>query len=504
MIQQHHDIVIVGSGIGGLSTYLYLSESELFKAGKLSICIIAKSTMSTTNTDWAQGGIAAVHAIRDDFENHIDDTMVAGAHVNDMQIVRKVVESAPGLMADLIRWGTKFDTNQYGEFDLAREGGHSEARIWHAEDQTGHAIQTALMQQVADSPNIKVLENTLLVDVVKDSNGQFHLHLFDLSKESFTTITSSKLVLATGGTGMLYSKTTNQHVATGDGILMAQKLGATIENLSYIQFHPTGLFHEGNISFLITEALRGAGAVLRNQQGEAFMQHYDKRLELAPRDVVSRAILTEMRKNGAAFVFLDATQLSSELIDQHFPAIKLNCKALLDIDISTTMIPVLPVQHYSCGGIKVDAFGETAVSGLFAIGEVASTGLHGANRLASNSLLEAIAFAKFATEKLLDCPEVQPVHAASFEPTCFEFDRNQIQEILGQHAGIIKTSIGLKHALSALNAIKSNAVAVPFNPYDHTSGVLLEVGIMLIEDALNQKQNKGVFYNEDLVDDLVP
>ena len=504
MIQQHHDIVIVGSGIGGLSTYLYLSESELFKAGKLSICVIAKSTLSTTNTDWAQGGIAAVHAMGDDFEKHVEDTMVAGAQMNDKQIVRKVVESAPGLMQDLIRWGTSFDKDANNEYDLAREGGHSEARIWHNEDQTGHAIQTALMQHLSDSPNAKVLENTLLVDVVKDTNGQFHLQLFGLLNNCFSTITTSKLVLATGGTGMLYSKTTNQHVATGDGILMAQKLGATIENLSYIQFHPTGLFHEGNISFLITEALRGAGAVLRNQQGEAFMHLYDQRLALAPRDIVSRAILTEMRKNGAAFVFLDATQLSSELIDQHFPAINSNCKALLNIDISRSMIPIVPVQHYSCGGIKVNAFGETDIGGLYAVGEVASTGLHGANRLASNSLLEAIAFAKFATEKLLDCPQVQPVHAASFEPICFDFDRNQIQEILSQHAGIIKTSSGLKQAWSALQAIKSSALAVPFNPYDHTSGVLLEVGIMLIEDAMKQTRNRGVFYNEDLVDDLVP
>lgn len=445
-----------------------------------------------------------MHAIGDDFEKHIEDTMVAGAHMNKKQIVRKVVESAPALIEDLIRWGTKFDKNQYGEFDLAREGGHSEARIWHAEDQTGYAIQTALIQQVADSPNVTVLENTLLVDVVKDSNGQFHLNLLDLSNNCFSTITSSKLVLATGGTGMLYSKTTNQHVATGDGILMAQKLGATIENLSYIQFHPTGLFHEGNISFLITEALRGVGAVLCNQQGEAFMHHYDKRLELAPRDIVSRAILTEMRKNGYQSVFLDATHLSAELIDQHFPAIKSNCKSLLNIDIGTDMIPVVPVQHYSCGGIMVDAFGETNVSNLFAVGEVASTGLHGANRLASNSLLEAIAFAKFATERLLDLPDIQPAVPVTFKLECFDIDRVQVQNLLSQHAGIVKSTKGLQEALTLLQNIKSNAVAVPFNPYDHTTGVLLEVGIMLIEDALNQKHNKGVFYNEDLVDDLMP
>ena len=342
-----------------------------------------------------------------------------------------------------------------------------------------------------------------MVDVIKDINGLFHLHLFDELNNIFFETTTSKLVLATGGTGMLYSKTTNQQIATGDGILIAEKLGATIENLSYVQFHPTGLFHDGNISFLVSEALRGAGAVLRNQQGEAFMRQYDKRLDLAPRDIVSRAIITEMGKNGEAFVLLDATHLSTELIDQHFPAIKAHCKTLLNIDITNEMIPVVPIQHYSCGGVKVDAFGETSVSGLYAIGEVASTGLHGANRLASNSLLEAIAFAKFATEKLLDFPADQQAVPVTFKLKCHGIDRNQIQQLLSQHAGIIKNTKGLKAALSALQNLKSNAIDVAFNPHDHTSGVLLEVGIMLIEDALKQQKNRGVFYNEDLVNDFV-
>lgn len=505
MSHQHHDIVIVGSGIGGLSTFLYLTESAAYKAGELSICLLAKSTLSTTNTDWAQGGIAAVHAIGDDFEKHIEDTMVAGAHVNDRHVVRKVIEAAPDLLNDLIRWGTCFDKNSNNDYDLAREGGHSEARIWHAEDQTGHAIQAALMQNANASEKTSILENTLLVDVIKDLNGLFHLHLFDVSSKCFFEITSSKLVLATGGVGMLYAKTTNQHVATGDGIFIAQKLGAIIENLSYVQFHPTGLVHDGNISFLVSEALRGAGAVLRNQQGEAFMHQYDPRLDLAPRDIVSRAIITEMKKNGEAFVWLDATHLSSELIDQHFPAIRSQCKALLNIDITTSMIPVVPVQHYSCGGVKVDAFGETNVSGLFAVGEVASTGLHGANRLASNSLLEGIAFAKFATEKLLDKnPEVQSAVPVHFNLECFDIDRTQVQNLLSQHAGIIKTTKGLQHALLALQTIKSNAVPVAFNPFNFASGILLEVGILLIQDALRQDQNRGVFYNEDLVNDLVP
>ncbi len=504
MTHPHVDIVIVGSGIAGLSTFLYLSESEEFKDGKLSICMMAKSTVETTNTTWAQGGIAAVHAMGDDFEKHIEDTMVAGAHLNERHVVKKVVEAAPALLNDLIRWGTCFDKNAANDYDLAKEGGHSEARIWHAEDQTGHAIQSALVEHVFESAHAKVLDNTLLVDAIKDSNGQFHLHLYDESENRFFEVTTSKLVLATGGAGMLYSKTTNQHVATGDGIFIAKKLGATIENLSYIQFHPTGLFHDGNIAFLVSEALRGAGAVLRNQHGEAFMHQYDERLDLAPRDIVSRAIHAEMRKHGDACVFLDATHLSPAMIDQHFPAIKERCKALLNIDITKEIIPVVPVQHYSCGGIKVDAFGETGVPGLYAIGEVASTGLHGANRLASNSLLEAIAFAKFATEKLLDLPDAEQAVPVSFKKECFGIDRNLIQHLLSQHAGIIKNTKGLKAALSALQNLQSNAPVVEFNPYDHTSGVLLEVGIMLIEDALKQEKNRGVFFNEDLVNDLVP
>jgi len=465
---------------------------------------MAKSTVETTNTTWAQGGIAAVHAMGDDFEKHIEDTMVAGAHLNERHVVKKVVEAAPALLNDLIRWGTCFDKNAANDYDLAKEGGHSEARIWHAEDQTGYAIQSALVQHVFESAHAKVLDNTLLVDAIKDSNGQFHLHLYDESENRFFEVTTSKLVLATGGAGMLYSKTTNQHVATGDGIFIAKKLGATIENLSYIQFHPTGLFHDGNIAFLVSEALRGAGAVLRNQHGEAFMHQYDERLDLAPRDIVSRAIHAEMRKHGDACVFLDATHLSPAMIDQHFPAIKERCKALLNIDITKEIIPVVPVQHYSCGGIKVDAFGETGVPGLYAIGEVASTGLHGANRLASNSLLEAIAFAKFATEKLLDLPGAEQAVPVSFKKECFGIDRNLIQHLLSQHAGIIKNTKGLKAALSALQNLQSNAPVVEFNPYDHTSGVLLEVGIMLIEDALKQEKNRGVFFNEDLVNDLVP
>jgi len=504
MSHQHHDIVIVGSGIGGLSTFLYLTESVSFKTGGLSICLLAKSSLSTTNTDWAQGGIAAVHAIGDDFEKHIEDTMVAGAHVNDNQVVRKVVEAAPALLNDLIRWGTCFDKDGANDYDLAIEGGHSQARIWHAEDQTGHAIQVALIQNAKDSDKSTIFENTLLVDVIKDLNGKFHLHLFDQSSQCFFEITTSKLVLATGGTGMLYSKTTNQHVATGDGIFFAKKLGATIENLSYVQFHPTGLFHEGNVSFLISEALRGAGAVLRNLRGDAFMHQYDSRLELAPRDIVSRSIITEMNKQGDACVWLDTTHLSSEAINQHFPAIRSQCKALLNIDITKEMIPVVPVQHYSCGGVRVDAFGETNVSGLFAIGEVASTGLHGANRLASNSLLEGIAFAKFATEKLLDKkPEVLSEAPVHFNLECFDIDRTQVQNLLSQHAGIIKNTSGLKEALSALQNIKSNAVPVAFNPFHFATGVLLDVGILLIEDALSQGQNRGVFYNVDLVNNPV-
>jgi L-aspartate oxidase len=516
-----YDITVVGSGIAGLSTILYLSETAAFKNGALSICLLVKDTLETTNTNWAQGGIAGLGDEADSFENHIQDTMVAGGYCNNQYIVEKVIKAAPELIEDLYNWGTQFDKNKLDEFDLAKEGGHSHARIWHHADQTGHSIQKALIHQIKKLPTLSILENVCLIDAIQLDNAHFQLQLYNKAAENFTNLICSKLVLATGGMGRLYAKTTNQKVATADGIYLAHKMGASLKDLSFIQFHPTGLYQKGNISFLITEALRGSGAILRNEKGDAFMGAYDQRKELAPRDIVSRSIMQEIKKQKLPYVYLDTTSIDVSIINQHFPHIKATCLDQANLHIEKDWIPVLPVQHYACGGVQVNEFGESTVANLFCIGEVAATGLHGANRLASNSLLEAIAFAKFATPSLLEniISENRTLLPIAI-PTSYPLNIKQVQEIISEFAGIIKTNEGLAMAQQQLLALKEDAIQQSLSKkslkkntavndiatkhtefcYEHWEAmVVLEAAILLIKDAQTQIQNKGVFYNTNLI-----
>jgi L-aspartate oxidase len=510
-----YDVVIIGTGVAGLATAIYLAEAAAKNNQLISILLASKAGASDTNTSWAQGGIAAVASNEDSFEAHILDTLDAGAGQNDVHIVRKVIEAAPEAMQDLIRWGIDLDKKEDGTYDLVKEGGHQFSRIWHKADMTGNTLQATLMHRVNQFPCIVCKENLAIVQIEKDHQGVFHIRAIRNNEEnsSYSILTAEnsiqmdckQLVLATGGLGMVYAKTTNQSIATGDGIFFANHLGANMKDLSFIQFHPTGLYESNQSStYLITEALRGAGAILRNEQGIDFMPEYDTRASLAPRDIVSRAIMSEIKKSTIQHVFLDATGLSASTIQQHFPNIQMACAQKLGIDIHQQWIPVIPVEHYACGGIQVDAFGKAlGVDALYAIGEVASTGLHGANRLASNSLIEGIVFAKWGAAKMMEAlkeEDALPNLNYNFKPIAIKkIDRAFVQHTVSNFAGIEKTTAGLHAGLNELTQVYQQASALThWTIEDWENNVLCQVGMMLFKDALAKTQNKGVFFNLDL------
>ena len=510
-----YDVVIVGTGVAGLATAIYLAEAAALSNQTISILLVSKAAASDTNTSWAQGGIAAVASDEDSFEAHILDTLDAGAGKNDLHIVRKVIEAAPGAMQDLIRWGIDLDKKVDGTYDLVKEGGHQFSRIWHKADSTGHSLQATLMHRVSQFKSIVCIENTAIVQIEKDGHGIFHIqavhnHTSDQIFPNFQVdnqmqIQSKQLVLSTGGLGMVYAKTTNQSIATGDGIIFASQLGATMKDLSFIQFHPTGLY-ESNQSgtYLITEALRGEGAILRNKEGVDFMPQYDARASLAPRDIVSRAIMSEIKKSKSEYVYLDATGINAATIQKHFPNIQLACQQKLGIDICKQWIPVVPVEHYACGGIQVDEFGGVVgVDALYAIGEVASTGLHGANRLASNSLIEGIVFAKWAAVKMINALShgtALPISAYHFKPILVkQIDRALVQNCLSNYAGIEKTTADLMKGLKELFQVYQDAnVLKHWSLKEWENDLLCQVGILIFKDALAQTENKGVYFNLDL------
>ncbi|MCF8289591.1 MAG: FAD-dependent oxidoreductase [Chitinophagaceae bacterium] len=510
-----YHVVIIGTGVAGLATAIYLAEAAALSNQTISILLLSKAAASDTNTSWAQGGIAAVASDEDSFEAHILDTLDAGAGKNDLHIVRKVIEAAPDAMRDLIRWGIDLDKKIDGTYDLVKEGGHQFSRIWHKADSTGHTLQATLMHRVSQFPSIVCVENTAIVQIEKDVQGTFHIQAFhnhtsdqtypNLTVENCIHIQCAQLVLATGGLGMVYAKTTNQSIATGDGIIFASQLGATMKDLSYIQFHPTGLYESNQTgTYLISEALRGEGAILRNEKGVDFMPQYDTRASLAPRDIVSRAIMSEIKKSKTEYVFLDATGLSASTIQKHFPNIQSACQQKLGIDICKQWIPVLPVEHYACGGIQVDEFGGVVgVDALYAIGEVAATGLHGANRLASNSLIEGIVFAKCAAVKMINAlshDSTLPISAYHFKPIVVnQIDRALVQNCLSNYAGIEKTTADLLKGLNELSQAYQEAnVLKKWSLKDWENDLLCQVGILIFKDALEQTENKGVYFNLDL------
>ena len=512
----HFDTVVIGSGVAGLSFLHYYAGAQFQRTNKKSVALFCKSSFANTNTNWAQGGIAAVapqpNIHHDSTESHIQDTLIAGAHVNNKEVVKKVIEQGPQLMQDLISMGMPFDTNQNSQLDLAKEGGHAAHRVWHVKDYTGKALQETLLHGIQHVIGLSLFEHYLVVSIGKNNNEKFEVCVYDIKNDQFNNYTATYVVLATGGLGQLYAQTTNAPVATADGIYLANLLGAEIENLSFIQFHPTGLYANGEHTFLISEALRGAGAVLRNRAGVDFMHKYHPSGSLAPRDIVSRAIVTEMENEKVPHQFLDATMIDRSIIESHFPLISETVKARTGIDIATRFIPIVPTQHYSCGGIKVDAFGETTVQNLYAIGECASTGLHGANRLASNSLLEGLAFAKFAAQQILQRNETMTetmteamtdpasqIQVIPHHPPILAIDAAAIKEVVSKYAGVKKSTKGLQIGLGMIQELIHNAAPVTsFSVKDFEANCISNVALLLFKDAAAQQKNLGVFYNESI------
>lgn len=514
-MQKKVDFLVIGSGLAGLSFALKV-------AGHGRVAVISKTRLNETNTSYAQGGIAAVTYAPDDYTKHITDTLTAGDGLCDPAVVDMVVREAPGQIEQLIGWGTQFDKDEANRFDLAREGGHTEHRILHHKDNTGFEIQRVLCERVRQHPNIEVYEQHFAVDLitqhhlgklVKQSHTDiecYGAYVLDLKTGRNITFLSKITLMATGGTGNLYLTTTNPAIATGDGIAMVYRAKGVIDNMEFVQFHPTSLYHPGERpSFLITEAMRGFGGILRTQDGHEFMNKYDSRGSLAPRDIVARAIDNEMKTRGDDFVFLDCTHLDADRLREHFPNIYEKC-ASINIDITRDMIPVVPAAHYMCGGIKVDTHGRTWINRLYAAGETASTGLHGANRLASNSLLEAIVYANQAARDAL-------VHVNSYswpdnipqwndegttypeEMVLITQNYKELQQIFSNYVGIVRSNIRLARAQDRLWIIfleteelyKKSKLSQKLCELRN----MINVGYLIIKMAQQRKESRGLHYN---------
>jgi L-aspartate oxidase len=511
------DFLVIGSGIAGLTFALKVADHA-------SVCVVTKGQLDDTATSYAQGGIAAVTYAPDSFGKHIHDTMDAGSNLNKENVVRMVVKEGPEQVNKLIDWGARFDKAKTGKYSLNKEGGHSEKRVLHHKDNTGYEIQRALIQQVKDHPGIELCERHFAVDlitqhhlgkVVKRSHANiecYGAYVYDQKKTSVFTVLAKATLLATGGCGNVYQATTNPPVITGDGIAMAYRAKGQIENMEFVQFHPTSLFNPSEKpSFLITEAMRGAGAVLRDIHGNVFMDKYDKRGSLAPRDIVARAIDREMKTSGSDYVFLDATGIGADVLNNRFPNITKKCKSM-GIDPVKDFIPVVPSAHYLCGGIKVDENAQSSIHKLYAVGETSSTGLHGANRLASNSLLEAVVFAERAARHALnhlnktDLPKNIPDWDDSGttpneEMVLITQSLKETQEIMSNYVGIVRSNLRLKRALDRLEIIyreneelyKKSKLTVKICELRN----LINVGYLIIKMAQKRKESIGLHHNID-------
>ncbi len=511
------DYLIIGSGIAGLTLAIKLAE----KFPEKEITLVTKAGESESNTKYAQGGIAVViDKLRDSFEKHIEDTIRVGAGLNKREVVEAVVREAPERLEELIEWGASFDRDKKGKLLLGMEGGHSEERIVHHKDITGFEMEQTLIHRIARLSNIKVFQHYFAIDLVTEHHaghdvdsmdeircyGAYVLNRQTLEVELFL---ADYTTLATGGVGQVYQYTTNPEIATGDGIAMAYRARARIADMEFVQFHPTALYEPGvSPAFLISEAVRGAGAHLVHEDGERFMLRYDDRAELASRDIVARAIDQEMKLRGAKCVFLDCTHIPQDEFNNHFPNIREKCLSI-GIDPAKDLIPVVPAAHYLCGGVVTDLEGRTSVKNLFASGECACTGLHGANRLASNSLLEGVVFSHHIFEMISKHPDAEPFDfdfpeweepavKTPREQILINHSRNELRQMMSNYVGIVRSDERLKRA-SARLAILWRETEELYDRSEISVSLcelrnMIAVAHLIIDQSKARKENAGGFY----------
>ncbi len=511
----HLDFIVIGSGIAGLTFALNAAEHG-------RVAIVTKRAPEESNTAWAQGGVACVTSGEDSFDLHMQDTLDAGAGICDKKVVRKIITEGPARIQDLIRLGVHFDErileDGAKELDLGREGGHSKRRVLHARDVTGREIENRLVGAAQAHPRITILDNHMAIDLITTGKLGFTtedriqgVYVLNESNGAVLTLRSTRVVLATGGCGKVYLYTTNPRVATGDGLAMAWRVGATISNLEFVQFHPTCLFHSVRRSFLITEAVRGEGGILIDKNGRRFMENVHPRKELAPRDVVARAIDAEMKRSGANCVYLDISHRPKDFVRDRFPNIYKTCLPL-GIDITEQPIPVVPAAHYQCGGVATDVNGATTIRGLYAIGEVGCTGLHGANRLASNSLLEGVVVSHLAFEHALrtepigsdskldiELPDWQSGDAHDVDELVVIYHNwDEIRRLMWDYVGIVRTDKRLQRASMRLRHLQREVQEFYWD-FKVTTDLLelrnlVTAASLIVDSALWRKESRGLHY----------
>jgi L-aspartate oxidase len=516
------DFLVIGSGIAGLTYALKVAKACPDK----TITILTKTMQDETNTKYAQGGIAGVmDADHDSFAKHIEDTLIAGDGLCNRDVVEIVVKEGVERIEEIIAWGAQFDKDADGEFKLGKEGGHSESRILHHKDVTGKEMERAMLAAIQALPNIRLITHCFVLDIITQHHlgylvtkstpdvACYGVYVLNLQTGRIEKILSKITLLAAGGNGQVYRSTTNPSIATGDGVAMVYRAKGRIENMEFIQFHPTALYEPGvrGQSFLITEAVRGDGGILRNQKGEAFMEKYDERKDLAPRDIVARAIDNEMKIDGTEFVYLDCRHMNKQKFMEHFPNIHAKCLSI-GIDVSKDMIPVSPAAHYSCGGVKTDVWAQTSIQYLYAAGECASTGLHGANRLASNSLLEAMVFAHrayLASVKQVDAIAFQEQvpdwnAAGTTEPREMILITQSLKELkllMSDYVGIVRNNERLQRANKRLDLLHEETESLyqrtVVSPQLCELRNMITVAYLIVKSAELRHESRGLHYNTD-------